>query len=127
MFRLTLHGDVAAEGIRALEDSQPEIHELTLWNPACEIVHEYLREPAAFHTQGVCNLTGKSLPTYPLVTQLALIECHLVTGVGIQHIIRKALPALEVMSTHNITVCLGCACGVELAICSALWGEPEVH
>lgn len=65
LFRLTLHGDMAAEGLQALHDSQPEIHELTLRSPARHDFHKYFPDVPSLQCltlRDFVNLTGKSLP-----------------------------------------------------------------
>ena len=107
LFKLTLHrhhfGAQSEETFQALQESQPEIHELTLRKQGC---CDFCRPPLLPLLRRLtfreCScLTGNSLPSYPQVTQLALMDCPVVTGDGLQHIIRKALPALQVISFHT--------------------------
>ena len=106
LFRLTLqniHGAQLDDTLQALQDNEPAgVHELTLRNQQC---CDTCRPPLLPFLQSLTlrecrSLTGKSLPSYPRVTQLVIIDCPGVTGDGLQHIIRKALPALQDISLH---------------------------
>ena len=104
LFRLTLHmnGAPSDKIFQDLQDSQPDIHELTLRKQrCCDICRPPLLPRLRSLTLRECSsLTGKSFPSYPRVTQLTLIDCPGVTGGGLHHIIKRALPALQVMSLH---------------------------
>lgn len=61
---------MTAEEIQALEDSQPEIQELTLQNLAYKNFHKYLSELPSLQClalKELLTLTGKFLATYSLV------------------------------------------------------------
>ncbi|KAL3146902.1 hypothetical protein ABBQ38_014874 [Trebouxia sp. C0009 RCD-2024] len=129
VFRLTLHGDFSPQGIQALQNSQPKVHELTLRNSACNNFQTYLPELPSLQrlTLREClELTGKSLPSYPRVTQLTLLDCHLITGPGMQHIIRTAFPALEVISFH-VTPQIGVAIHMSVRSLNALHFGPNLQ
>lgn len=100
LFSLTLHGVEAAVGFQALHDSPSKLHELTVGGSLCYDSHKLPELPLLQRlTFRQCiSLTGKSVPLYPQEKRLTLIEFPKITGVGLQHMIRKALPALEVIS-----------------------------
>ena len=72
------------------------------------------------------RLTGKSLPIYPQVKELTLIECPKISGVGLQHIIRTALPALQVIS-FQVTAQYGMAMHLNACGLNALHFGRNLH
>lgn len=126
LFRLTLHGNESSRGFQALHDSHPGIHELTLRHPMCHYRLPELPSLQRLTLRECINLTGKSLPMYPQVKELTLIECPKISGVGLQHIIREALPALEVIS-FQVTAQYGMAMHMNVCGLNALHFGRNLH
>ncbi|KAL3146895.1 hypothetical protein ABBQ38_014867 [Trebouxia sp. C0009 RCD-2024] len=104
LFSLTLHGSKAVAGFRALYDSQSQVHELTVRHSFDHDSHILPDLPflQRLTFRECIHLSGKSVPLYPQAKRLTLIGCPKISGVGLQHMIRKALPALEVISFLGI-------------------------
>lgn len=92
--------------LETLNACQPRIHALTVW-PAPYSLLCLPELPSLQHLNladsGFGYFTGTSLHSYPHVTQLTFINCPCITGDGLQHIIRQALPGLKSVSFHATT------------------------
>lgn len=104
VLKLVVHGnygdDLPLVGLRL---SLPQVHDLTLYrfSDVDPIDGLPLLPSLQRLTIVECHeLTGRSVLTYPNVTQLTLVDCPSVSGAGLQHIVRIALPALKAISFH---------------------------
>ena len=122
VFRLNLHGAMRRHELAALNSNSPAVHELTVWNldRTFRLPHLPSLQRLTFVSCG--GFTGKGLETFSSVAQLTLVDQVAVSGEGLQHVIRRALPALEAIALH-VTHVHGTACCLsELALNALLSG-----
>ena len=106
MFDLKLLEPLESCALEAFNAYQPRVHALTVW-PAPYSLLCLPELPSLQHLTlvgcGLGDFTGMSLQSYLHVTQLTFINYPCITGDGLQHIIRQALPGLKSVSFHATT------------------------
>ena len=100
VFRLSLHGVIGGDELAALNSSRPAVHELTVWklDQTFSLPQLPSLQRLTFMSREKFSYTG--LRTFSNVTQLTLVDQVAICGEGLQHVIKKSLPALEAIALH---------------------------